>query len=113
MRLVAIPAALGAEKQHNAGLPCDDRGDGLHWLVCCDCGEQWAENDDGSLAAGSGVCGHERIAAALAEVVAVENALTAAAALAEMSFGCLGQREFYRLREALAVVRSLTKGDTT
>lgn len=45
------------EWPHPAGYVLDDRGDGLHWLRCCDCGREWAEDDEGTLAKGSSLCG--------------------------------------------------------
>ncbi len=42
---------------HAAGIVLPDRGDGLHWLRCDECGREWAEKDSGAFAKGSKVCG--------------------------------------------------------
>ena len=44
------------KKQHAAGEVLPDRGDGLHWLRCVDCGREWAEKDSGAFAKGSRYC---------------------------------------------------------
>ena len=41
---------------HQSGHILPDRGDGLHWLRCVDCGREWAENDRGTFKRGSKVC---------------------------------------------------------
>ncbi len=41
---------------HVAGVELPDRGDGLHWLRCVECGREWAEKDSGAFAKGSKVC---------------------------------------------------------
>lgn len=43
-------------KMHEAGYVLPNRNDGLYWLQCVKCGEQWAENDDGIVKSGSRVC---------------------------------------------------------
>lgn len=42
--------------EHVAGTVEPDRGDGLHWLCCVDCGELWAERNNGSFAKGKRYC---------------------------------------------------------
>jgi hypothetical protein len=61
---------------HTGGFPMDDRGDGLHWLTCVDCGQEWAEKDDGSHAAGQLECARPAYVAALQQVEALVAAAT-------------------------------------
>lgn len=41
---------------HPCGIVLPDRGDGLHWLRCPDCGREWAEKDSGAFVKGSKRC---------------------------------------------------------
>lgn len=59
---------------HPAGDVLADRGDGLHWLSCVECGREWAERDDGSLADGNAECIPEAALAALSCVEALASA---------------------------------------
>lgn len=49
-------AAARATRMHARGEVLPDRGDGLHWLRCVECGKEWAERDSGAFARGSRVC---------------------------------------------------------
>ena len=45
-----------SQVEHHAGEVLPDRGDGLHWLRCVECGREWAEKDSGAYAKGSRRC---------------------------------------------------------
>jgi len=47
---------------HRAGYVLPDKGDGLHWLKCIDCGREWAEKDSGAFARGSRTCVRDKSA---------------------------------------------------
>ena len=49
-------AATAATRMHARGYVLLDRGDGLHWLRCVDCGREWAERDNGTVVKGSRSC---------------------------------------------------------
>jgi hypothetical protein len=49
-------AAARATQMHQRGDVMPERGDGLHWLKCPECGREWAEKDSGAFAKGSRVC---------------------------------------------------------
>jgi hypothetical protein len=56
--------AMGLEvlsQSHPQGAVLPDRGDGLHWMTCTDCDAEFAERDDGTLAAGSDLCAFWRV----------------------------------------------------
>ncbi len=83
-RIQTIREALDGE--HSTGSVLPDCGDGLHWLQCTDCGTRWAENDDGSWAAGPMKCNHAPLAALdslAADLEAAREALDAARDLYE------------------------------
>jgi hypothetical protein len=59
----AVLATLGTvrEVSHPQGAVLPDRGDGLHWMECTDCGAEFAERDDGTLVAGPEMCTYLRV----------------------------------------------------
>lgn len=45
-----------ATRMHSQGEVMPNRGDGLNWLRCIECGRDWAEKDSGAFAKGSRTC---------------------------------------------------------